>query len=294
MSVLNEEGLRYFWDKVCNMVSEKTASNGGGGTTSIDVTASVGQTIIVKEVDENGKPTKWEAVDHQERTHWEIDNAHYIPETTLAINEDGVCMVIGNIDIIEGETYTVNYNGTSYECVCVEVEGVSYLGDVSVLGGTESTGEPFCIASMIDNGEIIYIILPIDGAQSVTMSILGKEIVKIPDKYMSDSIKPLYVDVYPDEPLSVTPEYLLSQYFRGREIFARYDGGAILIQCNYGNTTYGPPICIPMVSISYDGVVAAFSSAIIDDIGAKIVTITIENIDGVYMPTISSAIVTTS
>lgn len=35
----------------------------GGGSANIDVTAQVGQTIIVKEVDASGKPTKWEAAD---------------------------------------------------------------------------------------------------------------------------------------------------------------------------------------------------------------------------------------
>ena len=40
------------------------------GGASIDVTAEVGQTIIVKEVDINNKPTKWEATDYQPRTHW--------------------------------------------------------------------------------------------------------------------------------------------------------------------------------------------------------------------------------
>ena len=34
--------------------------------TSIDVTAEVGQTIVVKSVDENGKPTEWEAADFPE------------------------------------------------------------------------------------------------------------------------------------------------------------------------------------------------------------------------------------
>lgn len=36
---------------------------GGGGGASIDVTAKVGQTIVVKEVDANGKPTEWAAAD---------------------------------------------------------------------------------------------------------------------------------------------------------------------------------------------------------------------------------------
>jgi hypothetical protein len=42
-------------------------STAGGSTAGgVDVTAEVGQTIVVKEVDENGKPTKWKAVDYLE------------------------------------------------------------------------------------------------------------------------------------------------------------------------------------------------------------------------------------
>ncbi len=33
------------------------------GNISVPATASVGQTIVVKSVDANGKPTEWEAVD---------------------------------------------------------------------------------------------------------------------------------------------------------------------------------------------------------------------------------------
>jgi hypothetical protein len=40
----------------------KIASAGGGS--SIDVTAEVGQTIVVEEVDGNGKPTKWKAAEY--------------------------------------------------------------------------------------------------------------------------------------------------------------------------------------------------------------------------------------
>jgi len=42
---------------------EESEVSAGGLLASLDVTARVGQTIIVKEVDANGKPTKWESAD---------------------------------------------------------------------------------------------------------------------------------------------------------------------------------------------------------------------------------------
>lgn len=46
-----------------------------------DITAEVGQTIVVKSVDENGKPTEWEAADLDE---WDV---HYKANFTEALTE---------------------------------------------------------------------------------------------------------------------------------------------------------------------------------------------------------------
>lgn len=51
-------------DELQTEIDEIKAGGGGGGTDiSLGVTATVGQTIKVKAVDTNGKPTAWEAVD---------------------------------------------------------------------------------------------------------------------------------------------------------------------------------------------------------------------------------------
>jgi hypothetical protein len=58
----------------------------GGGNANIDVTAEVGQTIVVKSIDENGKPTAWEAVGFPKEgwrrlSHWEkTDNIVIQPD----------------------------------------------------------------------------------------------------------------------------------------------------------------------------------------------------------------------
>lgn len=45
------------------LLAKAFGGGGSGGSASIDVTASVGQTIVVEEVDATGKPTKWKAAD---------------------------------------------------------------------------------------------------------------------------------------------------------------------------------------------------------------------------------------
>ena len=47
------------------------------------------------------------------------------------------------LDIIGGQTYTVNWDGTEYECVCISGDGYTYLGNLSLAGEGADTGEPF-------------------------------------------------------------------------------------------------------------------------------------------------------
>ena len=45
--------------------------------------------------------------------------------------------------IVEGQTYTVNWDGTAYVCVCVISHSRPVLGNLSVVGAGDDTGEPF-------------------------------------------------------------------------------------------------------------------------------------------------------
>lgn len=63
----NIDGRKRFGEYIgAKLISEGDtfrSTDTGSGSASIDVTASVGQTIVVEEVDANGKPTKWKAID---------------------------------------------------------------------------------------------------------------------------------------------------------------------------------------------------------------------------------------
>lgn len=52
-------------DNIARGMAASALKNQGGGGSSLPIvnTAAVGQTIRVSAVDENGKPTEWEAVD---------------------------------------------------------------------------------------------------------------------------------------------------------------------------------------------------------------------------------------
>ena len=90
---------------------------------------------------------------------------------------------------IAGETYKVSWDGTPYECTCVDFSGITALGNLSIAGAGSDTGEPFII--IVDNSSGIQI-GTLDTASSHTISISSRDIqvVKIDPKYLYMPFKP--------------------------------------------------------------------------------------------------------
>ena len=86
-----------------------------------------------------------------------------------------------------GETYKVSWDGTTYECVCIEDSGAISIGNLSIVGAGTDTGEPFLMG--VNNG-IALAIYTADTATSHTFSISGvaPQVVKIDEKYLPDNL----------------------------------------------------------------------------------------------------------
>ena len=56
------------------------------------------------------------------------------------------------LEIVEGQTYIVNWDGAEYECVCsIFNDTILVLGNLSVMGAGDDTGEPFVYAKFPNN-----------------------------------------------------------------------------------------------------------------------------------------------
>lgn len=211
-----------------------SGSGGGGGSASIDVTASVGQTIVVEEVDANGKPTKWKAAEYQPRTHW-TEETVVLPEATYdTVDEETGSFMLPNIWNEEDEVltdtapdieYVVKYNGTEYSCYW---DAGCLLGNHPAIMETGDNGIPFVI--VFENGTLF--IVPLDGSASVTLSIVQKDCIPIPVEYMTNAF-PYYIEVTA-ETVNATTTYscndtvaeITAIYNSGRSIVARVTDGA--------------------------------------------------------------------
>ena len=179
--------------------------NMGGG---VDVTAKPGQMIIVKTVDENGKPTEWEAVSMIPGEllpegvpyvkHGLVEIMLETDATALTDPTFGETWVIRDKgpNLTVGETYTVIYNGVMYDCVCRPGEdtGLNFgvetfaLGNFSVVGGA-NTGEPFAMLVFPSVPQIV--IIDLSGATSVKIGIMGEgeTIHKIDPRCLPEVVK---------------------------------------------------------------------------------------------------------
>ena len=187
----NIDGRKRFGEYIgAKLISEgdtfRSTDTESGGS-SIDVTTSVGQTIVVEEVDANGKPTKWKAAEYQPRTHW----SEYT-EIVLVDNQTCNGDSTTNFDflLVAGQSYHVVFNGAEYDCVARtrDMDGMTFLilGNESIMGAGSDTGEPFLFQSMAGVGTVPT---SADGSNfTLTLSTAQETIHTMPAKYLPDEV----------------------------------------------------------------------------------------------------------
>ena len=88
--------------------------------------------------------------------------------------------LIDALDIAKGQTYSVNWDGTEYECVCVDDGNSSYLGNRSIFGGGDDTGEPFLYISA-DN---VFVTLDTAASHTISVKTAGGVITPMAEEFL--------------------------------------------------------------------------------------------------------------
>ena len=127
-----------------------------------------------------------------------------------------------------GETYKVSWDGTVYECNCVDMGKGYAIGNLSIVGAGPDTGEPFIMA--VFNGKRI-VIETADTSASHTISISGysESVVKIDQKYLpvASETEPGIISFNPLSNFIL--QQVESEYFRDRQsqVFGYEDAATI-------------------------------------------------------------------
>lgn len=133
--------------------------------------------------DDSGN-TKWE-----DRLAYETDPVltEIVPEETVTFTPNSGMMAAlwpSTFNAVEGSTYIVKFDGADYTCTCIRFGGKNgplVLGNLSISGIGNDTGEPFFIAH--DEG---WTIVSSDSASEHTISIYSRNqiIQKIDEKFL--------------------------------------------------------------------------------------------------------------
>ena len=87
-----------------------------------------------------------------------------------------------------GETYKVSWDGTTYECTCIDDGMLSLIGNLSIIGEGSDTGEPFLLA--VDKDLVKIATADTASSHTISVSIIAEEVVKINPKYLPTPFKP--------------------------------------------------------------------------------------------------------
>ena len=121
-----------------------------------------------------GDPVETVLVEESTVSFTEVENGLYIAQ------------IQSNFVPTVGEVYKVSWDGTVYECTCIDFNRQLVIGNLSIAGAGSDTGEPFM---MMIHSSIRMSIGTLDTSASHTFSISGfaSEVVKIDEKYLPES-----------------------------------------------------------------------------------------------------------
>ena len=109
-----------------------------------------------------------------------------VEERTIAFEDNHGIYISefpSTVEVTAGETYKVSWDGTIYECTCVNYNDLLVIGNLSIVGEGADSGEPFIMVAVNGRGITVG---TADTASSHTISISGRttQIVKIDPKYL--------------------------------------------------------------------------------------------------------------
>ena len=109
-----------------------------------------------------------------------------LPETEFTVNEEGTVLITEPLQktVEAGDTLSIVYNGTAYECTGVSAEDSIVFGNIEASGlEGGNPNAPFAVG-ILKNGEdldgdgaidLYGMVMPLDGSTTITLSIVQTE-----------------------------------------------------------------------------------------------------------------------
>ena len=83
-------------------------------------------------------------------------------------------------EVVEGQTYTVNWDGTGYECVCFVFQSILAFGNLSIAGIGDDTGEPF----LYDPAGRTFLTLDTSASHTISVKTTVETVTPIAEEFL--------------------------------------------------------------------------------------------------------------
>ena len=91
-------------------------------------------------------------------------------------------------EIVEGQTYTVNWDGAEYECVGVVFNAIPALGNLSMMGAGDDTGEPFVYGYDIEQAHGMFATHDTSASHTISVKTAVKTVTPMAEEYLPENI----------------------------------------------------------------------------------------------------------
>ena len=119
-------------------------------------------------------------------------------QTTTLMEEQQVAFALSNgvymaqltsaFKIVNGQTYTVVWDGTEYECVCSVFNSMLVLGNLSIMGAGGDTGEPFTYAYDTKRHTAMFATLDTSASHTISVKITEETVTPMAEEYLPENI----------------------------------------------------------------------------------------------------------
>ena len=94
------------------------------------------------------------------------------------------------LEIVEGQTYTVNWDGTEYECVGATLDENMYaLGNISIAGVDADTGEPFVYGYNIEQAFGMFATLDTAASHTISVKTIAEIVTPMAEEFLPANVK---------------------------------------------------------------------------------------------------------
>ena len=111
-------------------------------------------------------------------------------QTTTLMEEQQVAFTLNNgkyiaeitnpFEIVEGQTYIVNWDGAEYECVCFAFKSKHFIGNLSIAGASDDTGEPFLCIPV----EYLFATLDTSATHTISVKTTGEIVTPMAEEFI--------------------------------------------------------------------------------------------------------------